>query len=76
MSDVRPNKNSVLTTVRLTTWWPVWEVDWVAAANLLAISTSPNKKTRSQGTNTFSKNTTASISSNRDPRGWSKLERP
>src|SRR4029450_3911266 len=39
-------------------------------------STSPSRKTRSQGTRTSSKKTIASISSKREPKGWSKWERP
>ena len=42
---------------------------------LLHMSTSPYRNTLSQGTRTLSKKAKASISSNRDPRGWSKLER-
>ena len=42
----------------------------------LSRSTSPSRNTRSHGTITSSKKTTQSISSKREPSGWSKCERP
>ena len=43
---------------------------------LLHRSGSPSRNTRSHGTNTLSKKAKASISSKREPRGWSNVERP
>ena len=68
--------NSAFTTHRVVTWCPVWVFIWVAFPWLLHMSTSPSRKTRSQGTSTSSKKTTASISSKREPKGWSKWDRP
>ena len=50
-------------------------VRWSRAVPLIR-STSPSRNTRSHGTSTSSKKTTQSISSKREPSGWSKCERP
>ena len=72
----RPSTNSTFTTFLVTTWWPECRYWCVCRDMLLQRSGSPSRNTRSQGTNTLSKKASASISSNRDPSGWSKPERP
>ena len=71
-----PSTNSHLARFLAAPWCAVWVIEWVANAVSLRISTSPSTNTRSHGTSTSSKNTTQSISSKREARGWSKRERP
>ena len=76
MSSATPSTNSLLATFLTAPWWAVCTDELVARGMSLSNSASPSRNTRSQGTNTSSKKTVASISSNREPRGWSKRERP
>ena len=71
----RPSTNSHLARFLVTTCCPACRCRLVAICMLLQRATSPSRNTRSQGTSTLSKKATASISSKREPRGWSKWER-
>src|SRR5579883_1586270 len=69
MSEATPSTNSVLATFLVTTWCAICATAPVAANARLHLSTSHSRNTRSHGTSTSSKITTASISSNLAARG-------